>query len=275
MSADELDLLRRQLERERRARRDAESIAERATSELYETVQQLEQTNGVLDSANRSMRDFVAMASHDLRQPLNGIIGLASILLAGWDDETDVQKIDYLTTIEQQGQHLNRIVEDLLTVSQIDAGAMETHIEEVSLRRLLDQIALEFVGAARSDLCVECPDDLRLRADPDHLRRIVVNYLTNAFKYGGPPIDVLVMTTDDAIKLEVCDQGEGVPPEFVPRLFERFARADRTARSREGTGLGLSIVQGLAEANGGEAWYLPREPHGSCFGLTLPKRLPA
>jgi signal transduction histidine kinase len=145
----------------------------------------------------------------------------------------------------------------------------------VSLRRLLDQIALEFVDAARSDVWIECPDDLRLRTDPDHLRRIVVNLLTNAFKYGGPPVNVLVMTTDDAVKLEVCDHGEGVPPEFVPRLFQRFARADRTARTREGTGLGLSIVQGLAEANGGEAWYQPREPHGSCFGLTLPRRLPA
>jgi signal transduction histidine kinase len=152
---------------------------------------------------------------------------------------------------------------------------METHLEDVSLRRFLDQIALEFVGAARLDLCVDCPGDLRLRTDPDHLRRIVVNYLTNAFKYGSEPVDVHVITTDDAVKLEVCDQGEGVPPEFVPRLFERFARADRTARSREGTGLGLSIVQGLAAANGGEAWYQPREPHGSCFGLTLPRRLPA
>jgi signal transduction histidine kinase len=275
MSDDELALLRRQLERERKARSDAESIAERVTAQLYETVQKLEETNQVLDSANRSMRDFVAVASHDLRQPLNGIIGLSSILLAGWDDEADEQKIDYLMTIEQQGQHLNRIVEDLLTVSQIEAGAMETHIEEVSLRRLLDQIALEFVGAARADLWVDCPEDLRLRTDPDHLRRIVVNYLTNAFKYGDPPVKVLVMTTDDAVKVEVCDQGEGVPPEFVPRLFERFARADRTARTREGTGLGLSIVQGLAAANGGEAWYLPRHPHGSCFGLTLPKRLPA
>jgi signal transduction histidine kinase len=275
MSDDEIALLRRQLERERKARFDAESIAERVTAELYETVQKLAQTNDVLDSANRAMRDFVAVASHDLRQPLNGIIGLSSILLAGWDDEPDAQKIDYLMTIEQQGQHLNRIVEDLLTISQIEAGAMDTHIEEVSVRRLLDQIALEFVGAARSELWVDCPDDLRLRTDPDHLRRIVVNLLTNAFKYGGPPVRVLVMTTDDAIKLEVCDHGEGVPPEFVPRLFERFARADRTARTREGTGLGLSIVQGLAEANGGEAWYQPREPHGSCFGLTLPKRLPA
>lgn len=273
MSEDELEFLRRQLARERRARLEAESIAERVTAELYDTVQQLATTNGVLDVANRSMRDFVAIASHDLRQPLNGIIGLASILIDGWDDDGDQRKIDYLTTIEQQGQHLNRIVEDLLTVSQIEAGAMETHIEEVGLRRFLDQIALEFVDAARTNLSVNCPDDLRLRTDPDHLRRIIVNYLTNAFKYGGPPIDVHVVRTDEVVKLEVCDQGEGVPEEFRPRLFERFARADRTARTRDGTGLGLSIVRGLAEVNGGEAWYEPRQPHGSCFGLTLPRGL--
>src|SRR5438093_358911 len=84
-------------------------------------------------------------------------------------------------------------------------------------------------SAGRSDVCVDCADDVRLRTDPDHLRRIVVNYLTNAFKYGEAPIDVLVISTDEAVKLEVCDRGEGVPPEFVPRLFERFARADRTA----------------------------------------------
>jgi signal transduction histidine kinase len=160
-------------------------------------------------------------------------------------------------------------VEDLLTVSQIEAGAMVTHIEEVSLRRFLDQIAMEFVDAAR--VSVSCPADLRLRTDPDHLRRIVVNYLTNAFKYGDPPVNVKVVTDDEWVKLEVCDHGAGVPAEFVPRLFDRFARADATSHTREGTGLGLSIVRGLAAANGGEAWYEPADPHGSCFNLALPR----
>ncbi|HUR78736.1 MAG TPA: HAMP domain-containing sensor histidine kinase [Acidimicrobiales bacterium] len=272
MSDDEIHLLRRQLDRERRARHEAESIAERVTAELYATVQTLVETNEVLDSANRSIRDFVAVASHDLRQPLNGIIGLTSLLISDWDEDDDEHKLSFLSTIVKQGEHLNRIVEDLLTVSQIEAGAMESHIEEVCLRRLIDEIATEFVADSRpSDLSVSCPPDLRIKTDPHHLRRILVNYLTNAFKYGDPPVTVQVDVTDEWVKLAVCDQGEGVPPEFVPQLFDRFTRADRTARTRAGTGLGLSIVRGLAAVNGGEAWYEPHEPRGSCFGLTLPR----
>ncbi|HVE94778.1 MAG TPA: HAMP domain-containing sensor histidine kinase [Acidimicrobiales bacterium] len=266
--ADE-ELLLRRLDRERRARLEAEGIAERATAELYAAVLELERTNQTLDAANRSMSEFVAVASHDLRQPLNGILGLSYLLLSGWDSDPDERKLDYIATIERQGEHLNRIVQDLITVSKLDAGAMERHIEEVGVRRLLDEITTEFADAA--DISVACPSDLNVHTDPDHLRRVVVNYLTNALKYGEPPVDITVTLTDESVRLKVCDNGRGVPAEFIPRLFDRFARADETARSQEGTGLGLSIVRGLALANGGDAWYEPLTPQGSCFNLSLPR----
>lgn len=266
MTESEEDLLRRRLDRERRARLEAEAIAERATAELYAAVRDLERTNQTLDAANRSMSEFVAVASHDLRQPLSGILGLSSLLLSGWDSDPEERKLDYIATIERQGEHLNRIVNDLITLSQIDAGAMERHIEEVGVRGLLDEITDEF-----ADISVACPSDLNVRTDPDHLRRVVVNNLTNALKYGEAPVGITVTITADFVRLQVSDNGRGVPAEFIPRLFDRFARADETARSQEGTGLGLSIVRGLAIANGGDAWYEPLVPQGSSFNLSLPR----
>lgn len=270
MTESEEDRLRRRLDREHRARLEAETIAERATAELYATVLELERTNETLDAANRSMSEFVAVASHDLRQPLSGILGLSSLLLSGWDNDPEERKLDYIATIERQGEHLSRIVNDLITISKIDAGAMERHIEEVSVRRLLDEITDDFADAA-ADISIACPSDLNLHTDPDHLRRVVVNYLTNALKYGEPPVGITVSITADFVRLQVCDNGRGVPAEFIPRLFDRFARADETARAQEGTGLGLSIVRGLALANGGDAWYEPLDPRGSCFNLSLPR----
>lgn len=94
-----------------------------------------------------------------------------------------------------------------------------------------------------------------------------MNYLSNAVRYGAPPVEVSVATAGDRIEISVTDSGDGVPAEFVDRLFTSFARAQQAGR--DGTGLGLSIVQGLAEANGGQVFYEPRATGGSCFGLRL------
>jgi signal transduction histidine kinase len=99
-----------------------------------------------------------------------------------------------------------------------------------------------------------------------------LNYVGNAFKYGAPPIAVELLDAGDMVEVRVRDGGEGIPPEFAPHLFEKFAQASTgSTRGASGTGLGLSIVQGLARANGGEAWFEPNEPSGSVFGVRVPK----
>lgn len=275
---DSLARLEKRLARERHARSEAEAIAERVTGELYSTVQELKQVNEQLDGANRdlqaanqTMKDFVAIASHDLRGPVSAILGFASTMLQQWDSFEDNEKQDYLTIIERRSRHLTRMLDSLLTVSRIEAGAMEVHRETINVLAAIHEVLEEF--ADRDDQVeIRCPDTLRCLADPDHLHRILVNYISNAFKYGGPPIEVIASDNGKWVELAVRDGGKGIPKEFAPRLFHKFARAETDAASTEkGSGLGLSIVSGLAQANSGEAWYESNKPRGATFGVRLPK----
>jgi signal transduction histidine kinase len=267
------DVLRRQLERERSARREAEAITERVTGQFHASSAELERLNSELRGANdelrnlnQALRDFVAVASHDLRGPLTSILGIASTLNARWMNLAEDKREEFLVIIERQARHLSRLVEDLLTVSRIEAGELDTHKEVVGLCEAVDRIIKDF-GRDPSELRVRA-DDCEVLADPDHLQRILINYLENAFKYGSPPVEVSFEASGEWVDISVCDHGEGVPEDFVPRLFGKFARG---AGSVGGTGLGLSIVQGLARANGGDAWYRANEPSGSCFGVRLPR----
>jgi signal transduction histidine kinase len=259
---DELARLQRRYERESAARREAETIAERVTSELYAATTELQE-------ANQAIRDFVAVASHDLRGPLTAIIGAATLMRRRWDDLSETQRGEFLGMIERQSGLLERMVDDLLTLSRIEAGAIEPRARAVELRAAIDAAIAGFTETSSIEVTV--PADACVVVDPDHLQRILTNYVGNALKYGAPPIGVEVTRGSDGwVEVRVSDNGAGVPDEFVPRLFGKFARADNEATRRQrGTGLGLSIVRGLAQVNGGDTWYEPHEPHGSCFAVRL------
>ena len=129
--------------------------------------------------------------------------------------------------------------------------------------------------AAAHDFKVSCDPGLTVLVDPAHLQQVLVNYATNALKYGAQPFRVTAALDGEppAVVIRVIDEGDGVPEEFVPRLFGRFARSEMAQglKGVHGTGLGLSIVAGLLRANGGAAWYEPGDPHGSQFCLRLPR----
>ena len=229
------------------------------------------QTARELQAANEAMREFVAIASHDLRTPVTVIKGFASTLEQDWEHVPDEQRSQYLAAVRRHADHLGVIIDDLLTTSRLDAGVLEPSPADVELRPFLEALAADLRAEAPADL--EVPDGVAVRVDPEHLRRIVTNYLVNAFRYGAPPVTVRVTATAGRKEVEivVCDEGEGVPDEFQPRVFEKFARVDkRNSRANQGTGLGLAIVRGLARAAGGDAWYRPNSPTGACFGVRLP-----
>lgn len=273
---NESNLFKQRYEREKKVRREAENIAERVTAELYEATQKLERANDeladanrVLEGANQSIRDFVSIASHDLRGPISAVVGFASLMLTRWDEVSDEQKREFIAVIKRQSEHLTRLTDDLLMISRIEAGAVEAHIEEVVVARLLEQAAQDFIET-ESRIVVSCSDDLRALADPEHVYRIVSNYLSNALKYGKPPVEAEAHEAGRWVEVRVCDRGDGISADLVPRLFEKFVRGKHPANKQErGTGLGLSIVRGLARANGGDAWYEPTD-HGACFGVRLP-----
>jgi two-component system phosphate regulon sensor histidine kinase PhoR len=207
-------------------------------------------------------RDFVANVSHELRTPLTAIRGYAETLLSGALDDP-VRARNFLGVIDRHSERLSRLIDDLLTLSDLELGKSQLKKEAVLLESLVDEV-LEVLGekAERSNVALvkELPPGLPLLlGDGDRLQQVLINLADNAVKYtpagGTVTISAHVLPNGDAPSVEVCvtDTGGGIPTEELPRLTERFYRVDK-ARSRElgGTGLGLAIVKHIVQAHGGK-----------------------
>ena len=223
-----------------------------------------------LQAANEAIRSFTAAAAHDLRSPLVSIAGFSALLTQSWETFREEDRRKFVASIDRQSKNMSRLVDDLFTSASIEGGGLKTSPELVVLGEAIDRY-LEVGGGDTASVAVSCSADLIVRVDLHHLGRILDNYVQNAFKYGEPPVRVEATRVGDMVEVRVLDHGPGVPPEFVSRLFGKFARADTPAtKAKKGIGLGLSIVRGLAEANAGQARYEPNVPNGSCFVLELP-----
>jgi signal transduction histidine kinase len=236
----------------------------------------VDKTNIELRELNEAMRGFIATAAHDMRSPLASMVGFSSLLAENWTTLSDEKRLKFVTTIDRQSHNLTWLVNDLLTLSSIEGGVLNTQPEQIVVAEAIRR-CLAASDRDTTSVSVSCPLDLVVWADPVHVGRIIDNYVQNAFKYGQPPVRIEACRRDDAtqlsemVEIRVVDHGTGVPPEFETKLFGKFARADiPSTRNTKGTGLGLSIVRGLAEANGGQAQYRPNAPHGSCFIVLLP-----
>ena len=230
----------------------------------------VEQANAELHVVNQAIRGFIAVAAHDLRSPLVSIAGFSALLTKSWETFSEQDRRKFVASIDRQSHNMSKLVDELLTSSSIEGGALNTSPKLISLRNAIDR-CLELGNRDTESVAVSCSPDLIIRVDPHHLARILDNYVQNAFKYGEPPVRIDATRKGDMVEVQVLDHGPGVPAEFVPRLFGKFARADTAStRGKRGTGLGLSIVRGLAEANGGQARYEPNVPNGACFVVELP-----
>ena len=229
----------------------------------------VDRTNIELREVNEAMRSFIATAAHDLRSPLASMVGFSSLLTKNWPTLSDEKRLQFVTTIDRQSHKLTWLVNDLLTLSSIEGGVLNTQPDRVVLADAINQCVS--ASGDTTGVQVSCSPDLVVWADPVHLARIIDNLLQNAFKYGEPPVWVNADRLGDMAEIRVIDHGPGVPPEFETKLFGKFTRADLpSTRQQKGTGLGLSIVRGLVEANGGEAHHQRNVPHGACFGVLLP-----
>jgi len=235
---------------------------------IAEQARDLERINRELHVSDELKTHFVAMASHELRTPVTSISGFSSTLIHRWDAISDEEKLHFVQIIDAESVRLSRLVNGLLALSHITSGAVKTQMTQVQLSPEIDSAILTLAG--RVEVQVSCPSRLIAMADPSHLRQILINYLSNAEKYGAGPITVSVHERSDWVEIRVADSGTGVDPEFVPLLFQEFAQAVHTSQE-DGVGLGLSIARGLAGAQGGEAFYEPNDPHGAIFGVRLPK----
>lgn len=231
----------------------------------------VDRTNIELREVNEAMRSFIATAAHDLRSPLASMVGFSSLLTGNWATLTEDKRLKFATTIDRQSHKLTWLVNDLLTLSSIEGGVLNTQPEQIVVADAIRQ-CLAVSGRDTASVTVSCAPELLVRADPLHLGRMIDNYLQNAFKYGEPPVSIEASLLGEMVEIRVVDNGPGVPLEFEAKLFDKFARADiASMRVKKGTGLGLSIVRGLAKASGGQAHYRPNTPNGSCFSLLLPR----
>jgi two-component system phosphate regulon sensor histidine kinase PhoR len=227
-----------------------------------------------LKQLERTREEFVANVSHELRTPLSLIKGYVETLLDGAKDNPEVAA-RFLQTIQRNSERLQFLIEDLLTISELESGRLKMNLQSVHLQPLVDKVFEDFRAQARTKsvtLTNQVPD-LMARADSDRLQQVLGNLVSNAIKYGRGEgqIEVGARAVNGAIEIYLQDDGPGIPPEALERVFERFYRIDK-ARSREqgGTGLGLSIVKHIVQSHGGKVWARSELGKGTTFFFTLP-----
>jgi len=226
-------------------------------------------------------RDFVANVSHELRTPLTAIKGYAETLLGAAGDDRKIAR-RFLTVIDRHSERLGRLIDDLLTLSDLELGRTPLMLGEVNVATAVDDV-LQILSdtAQRSEVRIRAqvaPETPPVLADGDRLRQVLINLVDNAIKYTPAGGEVVVRIglarpprAPATVEIAVADTGVGIPTQDLPRLTERFFRVDK-ARSRElgGTGLGLAIVKHIVQAHHGELEITSAVGQGTTVSAYLP-----
>jgi signal transduction histidine kinase len=247
------------------------------TSELARANDQLRQSEARLLDANRHKDEFLAMLSHELRNPL-APIRTGVELLKGTDTSPTV-RAEVHRVVERQMTHLVRLIDDLLDVTRINTGKLTLQLQRVDLRDTVEQavdVVRREVAHLRHELAVMLPSDpVEVEGDPTRLAQVAANLIQNACKYTprGGQISVVVREDGDRAELRVRDNGVGIPPEFLPRIFDKFEQVAPPAQTPAGgLGLGLALVRGIVTLHGGSVEAISGGPeHGSEFIVRLPR----
>ncbi|MBI1764706.1 MAG: PAS domain S-box protein [Acidobacteria bacterium] len=240
-------------------------VSERAAREQAET-------------ASRAKDEFVAMISHEIRSPLNAILGWVQILRTGQLDQAATERA--LETIERNAQTQAQLIEDLLDTSRIITGKLTLNVRPLELRQIVET-ALDSIRPAAEAKAIQlrwqlATQDGEVSGDPARLQQIVWNLLSNAVKFTPHRgrIEIGLARADSHLRLTVRDSGAGISPEFLPYVFDRFSQANTSSeRKYGGLGLGLAIVRHLVELHGGTVHAdSPGDGQGATFTVTLPIR---
>jgi signal transduction histidine kinase len=228
-----------------------------------------------LRKVDKLKSELLSTVSHELRTPLALIKGYATSLLrpnVKWDDETTRE---FLQIIDEESDRLSGLIEDLLQMSEIEAGVLRVNKQPVRISRIAQRVVKKAKAQAGDHpLTVSIGHDVpETMGDPRRLEQVLHNLIVNAVKYSPEPTPIVVRveTHQDDVVVSVRDQGIGIAPEHVEHVFDRFYRVEGTlVRQTRGSGLGLPICRGLVEAHGGKIWVESEEGKGSTFYVAIP-----
>ena len=243
--------------------------------ELRRKNYRLEQQNLAIQEANRLKTEFVSMVSHELRTPLTSIQGYAELLLE--DEQIAEAHRESLTIVKNSSERLLELINDLLDLSQMEAGRLDLHRTSLDLARLIPEVAgslRPLIEAKRQRLRLDLGETLpAVWADADRVTQILTNLISNAHKYTlvEGSITVAARRDNGFVRVDVSDTGTGLSPEDQAQLFTKFFRAqDRSPQAGRGTGLGLVITRLLVELHGGRITVSSAPGRGSTFSFSLP-----
>jgi two-component system, sensor histidine kinase and response regulator len=240
----------------------------------------------VAQSANEAKTEFLAVLSHELRTPLTSILGLSYTLLNLLNGNLDDRQKSYLQTIKHSGDHLLELIDDMLEVSQLEAGKAVLRIGEFSLMKMLSQISkmvqlqaeqkqvqlrVEIMDGDQ-DISSDPSQDIRFRGDIKRIKQITINLLTNAIKFTAAQGEIVLRCWRefDYLVLQVDDTGIGIPQEQISQIFQKFRQLEPTLnREHAGIGLGLALTKQLVELHGGWIEVESEPGHGSTFTVWL------
>ncbi len=232
-----------------------------------------------LAELDRLKAEFISIATHELKTPINVIGGYAELLETGAYGDVATRQREVLASVREQTRVLTRLVNQLLDMSRLEAGGMQVHLEAADLRAVLEELRRSFEPLARQkhiDLVVQIEPSTPRAVPLDAARvreQLLGNLLSNALKFTpeGGRIRLRARGAPDAAVIEVSDTGVGIPPEKLPHIFDKFYQVGAEARSK-GAGLGLSIAREIVEAHGGGIEVESTPGRGTTFRISLPLR---
>jgi signal transduction histidine kinase len=265
--------------------RDLEGLTYALEHRVMERTNELRETNLRLLAADRSKNQFLANMSHELRTPLNSIIGFSSVLIEATRGLVQPRLHRFLENIHTAGNHLLELINDILDLSKIEAGKMELRTDQFDLRETIaavERVMKGFAAEAKVQILSQLDPTLPpVRLDEGRLKQILFNLLSNAVKFSPPSAVVAIHCRRvpradspigfDTVRIDVTDQGIGIPADELQRIFVEFYQTEDGRRARKGgTGLGLSLTRNFVELHHGKIEVTSKPGQGSTFTLYLP-----
>jgi two-component system, OmpR family, phosphate regulon sensor histidine kinase PhoR len=257
---------------------DNKNLLKRLSLEIFSYANIKQHEINELKKMEAYRKEFLADVSHELKTPLFAAQGFVHTLLDGAINDRTV-RIKFLKKAAKSLAGLDKLVEDLLTISQLEAGNIKMHFSNFNLYYLIDDVFEQFEGKAEKknlELCFteSSPHDIMVYADRERIHQVMTNLISNSIKYtveNGGKVMVNIIPGKQDVMIEVSDNGIGIPQEDINRIFERFYRVDKSrSKDKGGTGLGLAIVKHILDAHNQKIVATSAVGTGSTFRFSLP-----